>query len=351
MSKHEQEMAQTIAELTATGKGILAADESTSTIEKRFKSVNVPSTEQSRRDYRELLFATSGLSSFISGAILFDETLKQKSADDVPLPQLLTAQGIVAGIKVDKGTVPLPGFPDEKVTQGLDGLSQRLTEYRQLGARFAKWRAVISISAALPTTQAIKANAEALAQYAAVCQQQGLVPIVEPEVLMDGDHSLETSARVTEQVLHRVFHALHNQRVVLECMLLKPNMVVPGDACPQQATPEQVAEATLACLRRAVPAAVPGIYFLSGGQDDVTATANLNAINAGADKQPWVLSFSYGRALQAPALKAWRGQRANAAIAQQALCKRARLNSAAREGHYTANMENENVPYAAEAVA
>lgn len=351
MSKHEQQMAQTIAELTATGKGILAADESTGTIEKRFESINVPSTEQTRRDYRELLFATSGLGRFVSGVILFEETLKQKSAEDVPLPQLLTAQGIVPGIKVDKGTVPLPGFPGETVTQGLDRLAQRLSEYRQFGARFAKWRAVISISASLPTAQAIQVNADALARYAAACQEHGLVPIVEPEVLMDGDHSLERSARVTEQVLHTVFHALHRQRVVLECMLVKPNMVVPGEACSEQATPEQVAEATLACLRRAVPAAVPGIYFLSGGQDEVTATENLNAINNGAGKHPWVLSFSYGRALQAPALKAWRGQRANAAFAQQALYKRAWLNGAAREGTYTASMENENVSRAPEAVA
>jgi fructose-bisphosphate aldolase class I len=341
MSKHEQEMTRTVAELTATGKGILAADESTGTIEKRFKSVNVASTEQTRRDYRELLFSTPRLSTFISGVILFEETLKQKSAAGVPLPRVLTAQGIVAGIKVDKGTVPLPGFPGEKVTQGLDGLAPRLTEYKQLGARFAKWRAVIEIAPALPTAQAIAVNANALAHYAALCQEQGLVPIVEPEVLMDGDHSLATCARVTEQVLHAVFHALHRQRVVLERMLLKPNMVVPGDACPEPAAPEQVAEATVACLRRTVPAAVPGIYFLSGGQDDVMATANLNAINAGPDKQPWVLSFSYGRALQAAALAAWRGQRADTAVAQQALYQRARLNGAARAGTYNGNMEND----------
>jgi len=340
MSTQVQEMTRTVAELTAAGKGILAADESSGTIEKRFKIVNVLSTEQTRRDYRELLFSTPGLSAFICGVILFEETLKQKSAAGVPLPQLLTAQGIVPGIKVDKGTAPLPGFPGEKVTQGLDGLAQRLSEYKQLGARFAKWRAVMSIGAGLPTPPSIAANAHALARYAALCQEQGLVPIVEPEVLMDGDHTLATCARVTEEVLHAVFHALHRQRVALECMVLKPNMVVPGDACPEQAAPGQVAQATLACLRRTVPAAVPGIFFLSGGQDEVTATANLNAMNARPQKQPWALTFSYGRALQAAALKAWGGESANKSVAQQALFRRARLNSAAREGKYTAAIEN-----------
>ncbi len=341
MSTHAQEMARTVAELTATGKGILAADESTGTIEKRFRAENVACTEQTRRDYRELLFSTPGLGAFIGGVILFEETLKQKSEADVPLPQLLTAQGIVPGIKVDKGTVPLSGFPGEKVTQGLDGLAQRLSEHKQLGARFAKWRAVMSIGAGIPTPQSIAANAHALARYAALCQEQGLVPIVEPEVLMDGHHTLATCARVTEEVLHTVFHALRRQRVALECMLLKPNMVVPGTACPDQAAPEQVAQATLACLRRTVPAAVPGIYFLSGGQGEVAATANLNAMNAHPEKQPWVLSYSYGRALQAPALKKWRGEAANKTVAQQALYLRARLNSAAREGKYTAAMEIE----------
>jgi fructose-bisphosphate aldolase class I len=254
---------------------------------------------------------------------------------------LLTEQGIVPGIKVDMGTVLLSSFPGEKVTQGLDGLAQRLSEYKQLGARFAKWRAVIAIGAGIPTPQTIAANAHALARYAAICQEQGLVPIVEPEVLMDGGHTLATCARVTEEVLHAVFHALHRQRVALECMLLKPNMVVPGAACPEHAPPEQVAQATLACLRRTVPAAVPGIYFLSGGQGEVAATANLNAMNARPEKQPWILSFSYGRALQAPALKAWRGDDVNKTIAQQALYKRANLNSAAREGKYTAAMETE----------
>ena len=341
MSISIQALARTIAELTAPGKGILAADESTGTIEKRLKAVNVASTEEARRDYRELLFSAPGLGDFISGVILFEETLKQKSAAGVPLPEVLNAQGIVPGIKVDKGTVLLPEFPGETVTQGLDGLAQRLNEYKQLGARFAKWRAVIHLGAGIPTPQTIASNAHALARYAAICQEQGVVPIVEPEVLMDGDHTLATSARVTEEVLHAVFHALHQQRVALEYMILKPNMVEPGRACPEPATPQQVAQATLICLRRTVPAAMPGINFLSGGQSEATATANLHALNATAQKQPWVLSFSYGRALQASVLQTWRGEAANKSIAQQTLLKRARLNSAATLGQYTAAMENE----------
>ncbi|WP_025918453.1 class I fructose-bisphosphate aldolase [Herminiimonas sp. CN] len=342
MSIASQELEQTVAELTASGRGILAADESTGTIEKRFKQINVASTEESRRDYREILFSTPGLGECISGVILFEETLKQNNAAGVPLLQLLTAQGIVPGIKVDGGLVPLAGFSGEKITQGLDGLPQRLAEYRRMGARFAKWRAVIAIDAGIPTPQAISANAHLLARYAAICQELGLVPIVEPEVLMDGDHTLATCARVTENVLHAVFHALHQQRVRLECLLLKPNMVVPGSACPEQATPQQIAQATLNCLRRTVPAAVPGINFLSGGQSDTAATANLNAINLAA--QPWSLSFSYGRALQAPVLQAWRGESANKVSAQQALYRRARLNSLACRGRYTADMEIESTP-------
>lgn len=336
-----QELEKTVAELTAPGKGILAADESSGTIEKHFKAVNVPCTEETRRIYRELLFSVPGLGAFISGVILFEETLKQKSAAGVPLPQLLTAQGIVPGIKVDKSTLALPEFPGEKVTQGLDGLAQRLGEYKQRGARFAKWRAVLTIGAGIPTPQGIAANAMALARYAAICQAQGLVPIVEPEVLMDGNHDIETCARVTEEVQHAVFHALHQHRVVLELMLLKPNMVLPGLDCPRQASPEEVAAATLTCLRHTVPAAVPGIYFLSGGQGEVAATANLNAMNTGSDKLPWVLSFSYGRALQESALNTWRGENVNITTAQQALYQRARLNSAASRGKYTAAMEYE----------
>ena len=341
MSISTQELAKTVAELTASGKGILAADESVGTLAKRFQAVSVANTEEARCSYRELLFSTPGLGDFISGVILFEETLKQKNVAGVPLPELLKVQGIVAGIKVDKGTVPLSEFPSETVTQGLDDLAQRLTEYKQLGARFAKWRAVIHIGAGIPTPQTIASNAHALARYAAICQEQGVVPIVEPEVLMDGDHTLATSARVTEEVLHAVFHALHRQRVALEYMILKPNMVVPGSVSPEQATPQQVAQATLICLRRTVPAAMPGINFLSGGQSETTATANLQALNAKAEKQPWVLSFSYGRALQASVLQAWRGEAANQSNAQQTLSKRARLNSAATLGKYTAAMENE----------
>jgi fructose-bisphosphate aldolase class I len=257
------------------------------------------------------------------------------------LPQLLADQGIVPGIKVDEGTVPLPGFPGEKVTQGLDGLGERLAVYKTLGARFAKWRAVIDIGPGIPTPGAIAANTQALARYAAICQGAGIVPIVEPEVLMDGRHDIATAARVTENVLHAVFHELHRQRVTLEAMLLKPSMVVPGIECPEQASPAQVAQATLACLRRTVPAAVPGIVFLSGGQSDETATANLNAMNLPEQKHPWVLSFSYGRALQAPAMKAWSGKAANKAAAQNALYRRARLNAAARQGTYAPAMEQE----------
>ncbi len=341
MSTSTQELAETVAGLTVPGKGILAADESDGTITKRFKEVEVVSTAETRRDYREMLFSTPGLSDFISGAILFEETLKQKSATGVPLLELLKAQGMVPGIKVDNGTVPLARFSGETVTQGVDGLAQRLGEYKQRGARFAKWRAVIYIGAGTPTPQAIAANAHILACYAAICQEQGMVPIVEPEVLMDGDHTLAVSARVTEEVLHAVFHALHQQRVALEHLILKPNMVEPGRTCPERATPQQVAQATLTCLRRTVPAAVPSINFLSGGQGEATATTNLQALNATIGKQPWALSFSFGRALQASALRAWRGDTANTSVAQQVLRKRSRLNSAAGQGKYSAAMEDE----------
>ena len=340
MTLAEQELERTVAELTAPGKGILATDETVGTIEKRFNAVKVDCTEGTRRDYRELMFSTPGLSAFISGVILFDETLRQKSGTGVPLPQLLISQGLVVGIKVDKGLVPLAGFAGEKVTHGLDGLAERLREYKQLGARFAKWRAVIGIGTDIPTATAIAANAHALARYAAICQEQGLVPIIEPEVLMDGDHTLDDCARVTEEVLYAVFHALHQHRVALEYMLLKPAMVLPGTTCPTQATPIQVAEATLTSLRRTVPAAVRGINFLSGGQSEATATANMNAINAKAVGQPWNLRFSFGRALQAPVLDAWRGDAANKEKAQHALSHRARLNSAACEGKYSNDMES-----------
>ncbi len=333
------ELEKTITELAAPTKGILAADESSGTIEKRLKSINVASTEENRCNYREMLFTTPGLGEFISGVILYEETLKQKIKDGTPMAQVLSRQGIVPGIKVDKGTAPLANFPDDSVTQGLDGLANRLAEYKQLGARFAKWRAVLRIGEKIPSQSCMVENARALARYAAICQELDIVPIVEPEVLMDGNHSLERCAAVTEQVLHAVFHALHQHRVKLEHMLLKPNMVIAGMDHRPQASPEQVAKATIACFRRTVPAAVPGIFFLSGGQSDAMASANLSAHNVWPERQPWCLSFSYGRALQTPALKAWQGSAANVAAAQQALYKRARLNSAARQGKYTAAME------------
>ncbi len=334
-----QEMEKTVAELTAPTKGILAADESSGTIAKRFKSIDVESTEENRRSYRESLFTAPGLSDYISGVILFEETLQQKSAAGIPLPQVLADQGIVPGIKVDKGTQALANFPGDKVTHGLQGLPERLAGYKTLGARFAKWRAVIAIGEGFPSTQALEVNADSLARYAAICQELGIVPIVEPEILMDGSHNIARCASVTEEALETVFHALHRHHVQLEYILLKPNMVLPGKDCPQQASPAEIAAATLICFRRTVPAAVPGINFLSGGQSDEVATANLNAMNTTAQKQPWQLSFSYGRALQAPALKAWHGVAANRVAGQQALLKRSRLNSAARQGKYLASME------------
>jgi fructose-bisphosphate aldolase class I len=332
-------MDQTVAQMVVHGKGILAADESAGTIAKRLASVEVESTEEIRRTYRNMLFTTAGLNEFISGVILFEETLQQTNDSGVALPTLLAEQGIVPGIKVDKGTVALAHFPGDKITQGLDGLAERLAGYKELGARFAKWRAVITIGEGLPSTRAIEANADSLARYAAICQEAGLVPIVEPEVLMDGDHTIERCEFVTQEVLETVFHALHRHRVILERMLLKPNMVVPGKDCAVQATPEEVAAATLAVLRRTVPSAMPGIKFLSGGQSDRAASANLNALNTAPGIKPWQLSFSYGRALQSAALKAWRGKVENAAAAQQALYRRARANSAAQQGKYTNEME------------
>ncbi|MEE9128582.1 MAG: class I fructose-bisphosphate aldolase [Phycisphaerales bacterium] len=329
--------------IVAPGKGILAADESSPTIQKRFKSIDVESTEDNRRAYRQMLFTTPGVSDFISGVILFDETIRQKADDGTPLVQILTQQGIIPGIKVDKGAKALAGAPDEKVTEGLDGLRDRLNEYHKLGARFTKWRAVIAISDGIPSQYCIDANAHALARFAALSQETGLVPIVEPEVLMDGDHTIERCFAVTEATLHSVFNALYEQRVVLEASLLKPNMVLSGKDCPQQATPEEVAEATVRCFNRTVPAAVPGIVFLSGGQRNEIATANLNAMNAMDATHPWQLSFSYGRALQDPPLKAWRGDAANIERAKQAFHHRAKCNGAARHGKYTPAMEQEPV--------
>jgi fructose-bisphosphate aldolase class I len=325
--------------LVAPGKGILAADESSGTIEKRLKSINVPSTEENRRAYREILFTTVGAGEFISGVILFDETIRQKTRDGRTFVKALEEQGIIPGIKVDKGAKAMANFPGEKVTEGLDGLRERVAEYRQLGARFAKWRAVISIGDNIPTHTCIAANAELLARYAALCQERGLVPIVEPEVLMDGAHTIERYFEVTQQTLESVFHALYEHRVILEGMLLKPNMVLSGKDCPEQASVQEVAEATLRCMKRVVPAAVPGLVFLSGGQTDLQATENLNAMNR-LDHVPWELSFSFGRALQAPVLKAWKGDQANVAGAQQAFHHRALCNGKARFGTYTEEMEN-----------
>jgi fructose-bisphosphate aldolase class I len=325
-------------DLVAAGMGILAADESTPTIEKRLKSIGVASTEENRRAYRDVLFTTAGIGEFISGVILFDETIRQKTRDGRTFVETLEQQAIVPGIKVDKGAKPMANFPGEKITEGLDGLRERLGEYRQLGARFAKWRAVIGIGERIPTRRCIETNAELLARYAALSQEADLVPIVEPEVLMDGAHTIERHFEVTQQTLEAVFHALYEHRVVLEEMLLKPNMVLSGKDCPQQASVQEVAEATVRCMKRVVPAAIPGLVFLSGGQTDSQATEHLNAMNQ-LQGLPWQLSFSFGRALQAPVLKAWKGDPANVADAQRAFHYRASCNSKARFGKYTAEME------------
>ncbi len=337
----EEELQATITAMVQPGKGILAADESLPTIAKRFKPVGAESTEETRRDYRSLMFTTPGLGEFISGVILFEETLGQRADDGAPLSQVLSRQHIVPGIKVDKGKIPLARSPGDEITQGLDGLAERLRVYKGQGARFAKWREVYAISAHNPTQLGMDANAEMLARYAAVCQEEGFVPIVEPEVLIDGDHSLVRCLEVTEAVLHAVFHALYRHRVRLEYIVLKPNMILPGKLHPSQASPEQVAAATVKALRRTVPAAVPSINFLSGGLNPMEATANLNAMNAQFTGLPWQLSFSYGRALQQPVLQAWSGRAANKLAAQQALYQRAKLNGLARYGKYVMEMENE----------
>lgn len=324
----------------APGKGILAADESSPTIKKRFDQIGVESTEENRRAYRELLFTTEGAEEYIGGVILFEETLGQATRDGVPFAKLLADKGIVPGIKVDKGAKPLAGFPGEKITEGLDGLRERLTGYREQGAQFAKWRAVIDIDEdkGIPSRFCIVANCHALARYAALCQEADIVPIVEPEVLMDGAHSIEVCERVTEEVLVELYNQLAAHRVALEGTLLKPNMVISGKKCSQQAGVEEVAEATVRTLRRTVPGAVPGIVFLSGGQSAEEATAHLNAMNA-MGEHPWQLSFSYGRALQQPPLQAWGGKAENVEAAKAAFYKRARLNGLARSGDYRADME------------
>lgn len=337
---NRSELARTASEMVAKGKGILAADESTGTIKKRFDSIKLESTEENRRSYRELLFTTPGAAESISGVILYDETIRQKTRDGVPFPEYLSKQGIIPGIKVDTGAKPLAGYPGETITEGLDGLRDRLAEYRKLGARFAKWRAVIDIGPGIPSTFAIEANAHALARYAALCQEQDIVPIVEPEVLMDGDHSIERCEEVTGAVLQATFAQLHAHRVYFEGMVLKPNMVISGKKAANRAGPEQVAEATVRCLKRYVPSAVPGIAFLSGGQSPTEATLHLSLINQ-LGPLPWNLTFSYGRALQETALKAWAGNPANFQAAQKEFARRAKLNGLATTGRYTAEMEKQ----------
>ena len=339
------ELEATISDMVQKGRGILAADESSPTIAKRFQAIDLESTEENRRILRSFLVTTPGLGEYISGNILFEETLEQKTDEGKTIPQAAWAQKIVPGIKVDKGTIALALSPGDLITQGLDGLAGRLRVYKKQGARFAKWREVYAIDGSnidgcAPTKHGIEANAEMLARYAAVCQEEGLVPIVEPEVLMDGKHDIKRHAEVTEAVQHAVFHALFRHNVVLELMILKPNMVLPGKEC-RRAEPEEVALATDNVLRRTVPTAMPSINFLSGGQGPEEATANLNAINQQAANAPWQLSISYGRALQQPALQAWRGKSENIPAAQQALLKRARLNHLAMLGEYKAELEND----------
>jgi len=335
-----QRLIDTARALTADDKGLLAMDESNPTCNKRFAKVGVPQTEEARRAYRELIVTTPRLGACISGLILYDETIRQKKRDGTPFVQVITDAGIIPGIKVDTGAKDMAGHPQERITEGLDGLRDRLAEYSQLGARFAKWRAVIALGDCLPSQGCIEANAQALARYAALCQEAGLVPVVEPEVLMDGNHTLEKCGEATEKVLRAVFGQLYTQRVALEAMILKPNMVLPGLACPQQATVDEVADATMKCLLRAVPAAVPGIAFLSGGQSGELASARLNAMNVRfRSRLPWAVAFSFARAIQQPALEIWRGNDAHVLAAQQALYHRAKCNWAARRGEYNAAME------------
>jgi fructose-bisphosphate aldolase class I len=324
--------------MVAPGKGILAADESTPTIKKRFDSVSVESTEENRRGYRQMLFTAPGIEQYIGGVIMYEETLYQRTADGTPFPQCLAEKGIVPGIKVDKGAKPLALFPGEKVTEGLDGLRDRLADYVKAGARFAKWRAVIDIADGIPSEYCLLANAHALARYAGLCQEAGVVPIVEPEVLMDGAHDIARCEQVTNRTLELVFEQLDGHRIDLTGMVLKPNMVIPGKKCPQQVSVEEVAEATVRCLKAHVPAAVPGIAFLSGGQSEEEATAHLNAMNK-LGPHPWELSFSYGRALQTAALHAWSGREENLPAGQSAFEKRAKLNHLARSGKYDQSME------------
>jgi fructose-bisphosphate aldolase class I len=335
-----QALIETARQLLADDKGLLAMDESNPTCNRRFAQLGIPQTEEMRRQYRELIVTAPQLSESVSGAILYDETIRQKKTDGTPFAKALADMGIIPGIKVDAGAIDMAAHPGEKITEGLDGLRERLAEYAQMRARFAKWRAVIAIDDSIPSAGCIEANASTLARYAGLCQEAGLVPIVEPEVLMDGDHTLERCAEVTESVLVAVFRQLYLQRIKLEGMLLKPNMVLPGLNCPVQRSVDEVADATVNCLLRTVPAAVPGVVFLSGGQAAELASARLNAMNARfKTRLPWALTFSYSRAIQQPALELWRGDAANVEPAQRALAHRARCNRAARRGEYNAAME------------
>jgi len=334
----QQELESIAQAMVAKGKGILAADESMGTIKNRFDSIKIESNENNRRAYREMLFTTKGLEEAVSGVILFDETLRTAASDGTQFSQVLSKKGIMPGIKVDKGPVAIPSFPGESVTEGLDGLRARVKEYRELGAKFAKWRAVIAIGDGIPTYTCLQANAHALARYAALCQEGGIVPIVEPEVLLDGNHTIERCEEVTQETLRLTFAALLEQRIHLEGIILKPSMVVSGKANARQAGVDEVAERTIRCLKRTVPGAVPGIAFLSGGQSAVSATEHLNKMNQ-LGPHPWQVSFSYARALQDPALKAWKGEPGNVAAAQKIFYHRAKMNSAARSGSYTKKME------------
>jgi fructose-bisphosphate aldolase class I len=335
-----KELIVTAGAMVAEDKGLLAMDESNPTCNKRFAKLGIPQTEEARRAYRELILTTSCLGECISGVILYDETIRQQKKDGTPFVKIITDAGIIPGIKVDTGAKDMAGHLGEKITEGLDGLRDRLAEYFQMGARFAKWRAVINIADGIPSRGCIEANAHALARYAALCQEAGMVPVVEPEVLMDGDHTLERCYEVTEEVLQTVFSQLYIQRVMLEGMILKPNMVLPGLICPTQETVDEVADATVRCLLRAVPVAVPGIAFLSGGQSGELASARLNAMNVRfKSRLPWALAFSFARAIQQPALEIWKGEEANVLSAQQALYHRAKCNRAARRGEYNAAIE------------
>jgi fructose-bisphosphate aldolase class I len=335
-----KELIVTAGAMIAEDKGLLAMDESNPTCNKRFARLGIPQTEGARRAYRELILTTPCLGECINGVILYDETIRQQKKDGTPFVKVITDAGIIPGIKVDTGAKDMAGHPGEKITEGLDGLRDRLAEYFQMGARFAKWRAVITISDGIPSRGCIEANAHALARYAALCQEAGMVPVIEPEVLMDGEHTLEWCSVVTQEVLRTVFDQLYTQRVILEGMILKPNMVLPGLTCPRQEAVEEVADATVRCLLRAVPAAVPGIAFLSGGQSGELASARLNAMNVRfKSRLPWALAFSFARAIQQPALEIWQGKEANVPAAQEALYHRARCNRAARRGKYNATVE------------